>query len=175
MALLDEILGAQGGDLPRQLARQFNLDESQVQGALGQLVPSISRGIQQNSASSGGLEALANALGSGRHRQYVDDPSTLGRPETTEDGNNILGHIFGSKQTSRDVAAQAADKTGVDSAILKQMLPMIAAAAMGALSKKTAESGGSESGLGGLLGSFLDADKDGSIADDLFDMAKKFF
>lgn len=50
------------------------------------------------------------------------------------------------------------------------------------MSKQTAKpdfqsqlAGGSSSGLLGMLSPLLDADKDGSVADDLLDMAKKFF
>jgi hypothetical protein len=72
----------------------------------------------------------------------------------------------------------------VDSGILKQMLPVLASATMGAMEKSgfgaagampgsqaVAEQGG---GIGSLLNSFLDADKDGSVVDDLIGMAGKF-
>jgi len=60
---------------------------------------------------------------------------------------------------------------------------MIAAMAMGALSKQAASRGMSnaspggqdQAGMFGQLVSFLDADKDGSVMDDLLGMAGKFF
>ncbi len=66
------------------------------------------------------------------------------------------------------------------------MLPVVAAMAMGALSKKNsgaaasnmapqAQAQGQAGALGGLLESFLDVDGDGSMADDLLSMAGKFF
>ncbi len=43
------------------------------------------------------------------------------------DGNNILGHILGSKDVSRAVADRASANTGIDSGMLKQMLPCLPA------------------------------------------------
>ena len=95
-------------------------------------------------ASRGSSKALA----SGDHARYLDgDESGI-----VDDGNAILGHVFGSKDVSRGVAAHAAETTGIGSDTLKQMLPMIAAMIMGALGKKAMGSGG---GLGDILGQVL--------------------
>ena len=66
-------------------------------------------------------------------------------------GNNVLGQLFGSKEVSNAVAAQAAATTGVGQAILKQMLPVIAAMVMGGLSKSA-----SNRGLDGIFGQFAE-------------------
>ena len=55
--------------------------------------------------------------------------------DATMAGNQILEQIFGSKDVSRGVANQAADLSGVGSAILKKMLPVIAAMIIGNLTK----------------------------------------
>ena len=175
MSFLDELLSGQGNALVKQLARNFNLDESTAQAAIGQMLPAITRGVQRNSASSTGMDELLKVLGSGRHQRYADDPSSLTNADSVEDGNKILGHVLGSKDVSRNVAGQAAAATGLDSGVLKQMLPMIAAAVMGMMSKQSTAVGNSGSSLNSMLASMLDADKDGSITDDLLDMAKKFF
>ena len=127
-----------------------------------------------------GLEDLVGALGRGNHRQYLDDPASLGQAGAVVEGNGILGHLFGSKEVSREVASRAAQSSGVDSGILKQMLPLLASAAMGAMAKQgfgndaSRLAGGQDSGIGGLLTSFLDADKDGSAMDDILGMASRF-
>jgi len=175
MSFLDELVSGQGSALVKQLARNFNLDESTTQAAIGQMLPAITRGVQRNSASSAGMGELLKVLGSGRHQRYADDPSSLTNADSVEDGNKILGHVLGSKDVSRNVAGQAAAATGLDSGVLKQMLPMIAAAVMGMMSKQSTAVGNSGSSLNSMLASMLDADKDGSITDDLLDMAKKFF
>ena len=107
---------------------------------------------------------MLGALQKGNHAQQLDDPSHFQRPEAVSDGNNILGHIFGSKDVSRNVAQRASQKTGVDSGILKQMLPVIASMVMGSMSKQTQQpqfqqqfGGGQQQqqGGGGLLGSLI--------------------
>lgn len=175
MSQFDELLAGNGNALIKQLARNFNLDESSTQAAIGQMLPAITRGMQRNSASSAGMDELTKVLASGRHQRYADDPASLTNADSIKDGNRILGHVLKSKNVSRNVAGQAAAATGLDSGILKQMLPMIAAAAMGMMSKQSAGAGNSSSTINSMLVSMLDADGDGSVTDDLLDMAKKFF
>jgi len=44
--------------------------------------------------------------------------------KTVQDGNGILGHIFGSKDVSREVAARASAQSGVGADVLKKLLPI---------------------------------------------------
>ena len=90
-------------------------------------------------------------------------------------GNGILGHILGSKDASRNVAAHAAQASGVDASIIKKMLPVVAAMAMGALSKQTDSGRRLKDDGGGLLGSLLDSNQDGQVLDDVINLARKLF
>ncbi len=193
MSLLKSIIEAQGGNILKQIAGNFGLDASQATSAIGHLLPALTKSIKKNTQSDNGLEGLLGAIKNGNHGRYLDDPSLFGKREAADEGNNILGHILGTKQRSREVAAEASEKSGIDASILKKLLPMVAAMTMGGLNK---QSQSSSSGLGGLLGSLakgslgsqrkssgidnilgglLDTDKDGSILDDVMGMAKKFF
>ena len=165
MALLDSILSENAGAVD-QIAARLGLPPDVAQQAVGALTPALARGIERNTQKPGGLESLLGALGSGNHEKYVDEPSTLAEPASIEDGNAILGHIFGTKDVSRNVAGAASLKTGIDANILKQILPMLAPIIMGALSKKLGAGGGAKSGsggggggglggLGGLLGGLM--------------------
>jgi len=200
MNLLQTLLEANGGQLVGQLARNFGVDESQAGAALNQLVPALAGGLRNNLGQQGGLESLLGALQNGQHGRYLDDPALLGQAETVNDGNAILGHLFGSKDVSRQVAARAATQSGLDPSLLKQMLPVIATLAMGALNRQAgggavrqasaAADGGGLGGLlggllgggagaapggnvGGLLNAFLDHNRDGSIVDDVLGMLLK--
>ena len=184
MNLLESLLGANGGAVVGELARDLGVDPGQARSRLEQLAPALARGIQRNASQPGGLESLLGALKSGGHQRYVDHPEELAGRDTIADGNAILGHILGSKEVSRNVAGRAAHETGLDEGLLKKMLPMVAAAAMGTLAKQTsgggsldALSGGavSSAGMAGMLESFLDADRDGAVLDDVLGLAKKFF
>lgn len=155
MDLIEMLSHAQGGDAVSNLSRQFGLDESQAQSAIEQLAPVIAAGLRRNAQDDQGLAGLVGALQRGGHDRYFEDASTLASPDTIADGNGILGHIFGSKQVSRDVAAHAAETTGIGSGILKQMLPIIASILMGSLSKQTRQPGLQDiigDVLGGVLG-----------------------
>ncbi len=170
--LMDMILGAAGGGVVQKVAGQFGLDESQAASAIQALLPALTGGVQRNVQQAGGLESLLGALTGGQHQQYLDDPSTLSN--ATSEGNGILGHILGSKDVSRQVAAQAAEQTGLGTDLMKQMLPIVASLAMGALSKQSSGNnlagmmqGGQQSGVMGMLGSFLDQNNDGSMVDDV--------
>ena len=177
MNLLETILGGANAANASQLGKQFGLDDGAAANVLGQLVPALSRGLQNNSASGDGLAGLAKALQGGKHQRYLDDANLLGQQSTVEDGNKILGHVFGSKDVSRNVAAQAASETGVDAGIIKKMLPLVATMVMGGLSKQTDGGRQLEAGAGGadLLGSLLGSQGGGVDLDDVVNLAKKFF
>ena len=97
------------------------------------------------------MASLARALQGGKHGRFLDDPGALGMGDTLSEGNKILGHVFGSKDVSRNVAANAAQKSGLDMGMLKKMLPLVATMVMGGMSKKTGGQA-SASGMGDLLG-----------------------
>ncbi len=137
MSLLNTILNAQGGAVVDQLGSQFGLGPGQAASALSALVPALAAGVQQNTQTPGGMAGLLSALASGQHQKYVNDPSAVADPATTADGNGILSHLFGSKDVSRQVAAEAANQTGLGADLLKQMLPVAASLVMGAMAQHT--------------------------------------
>jgi hypothetical protein len=184
MDLLQTVLQAQGGQMVGQIARQFGLNQAQAGGALQQLIPLLGGALKRNMGQAGGMDALLGALQRGNHGRYLEDASNLERPETTLDGNAILGHLLGGKDGSRQVATHVANNTGIDGSVLKKMLPIVASMVMGAMSKQAVGGGlgnqlgggaaaGAQSPLGGLLNSFLDQNKDGSIVDDVLGMLFK--
>ncbi len=174
MSILDSIMNAGNGAAVRQLGSQLGLDEAQTASALSALVPALSAGLRQNAQSPDGLSGLVSALSGGTHQRYIDNPAALGEAGTIADGNGILGHVFGSKDVSRRVAAQAGAQTGLGADVMKRMLPLVATLAMGALSRQAASGAGASlaggAGAGGLLemlGGALDQNHDGSALDDI--------
>lgn len=174
MDIVESIVNAGNGSAVRQLGSQLGLSESQTASALSALVPALSAGLRQNAQSSDGLSGLIAALSRGNHQRYVTDPSTLADTATVADGNGILGHILGSKDASRSVAAQASAKTGLGADVLKRMLPLVATLVMGAMSQRASTGATSfqanAAGSGGLLdmlSATLDRNRDGSPLDDI--------
>jgi hypothetical protein len=186
MNILDTLLNSQGGDALKQVGSRLGLDPSSTEAVLSRVMPALAGGVKQNLTKQGGTEALTHALEAGNHERYLDDPSSLQDDRAVSEGNAILGHLFGSKEQSRNVASRVAGDTGVDSDIIKKMLPIAAAALMGALSKGTshgaslsgasrASGAGNAGGAGGLLSGLLDSDGDGHVLDDLTALGKKLF
>lgn len=176
MNILETVLQAAGGSAVDTLAKSFDLSGIDAGAVIGQLVPALARGMQRNTQKPEGLDSLISALTKGSHDRYVQNPGELAQRTNVQDGDKILGHLFGNKDVSREVARRASNNTGVSSSIIKKMLPMIASLAMGAMSSKTREAGISNAdspGVGSLVGGFLDADGDGSIADDLLGLATR--
>ena len=182
MNVLEAILAAQNGGAVKQLGQQFGLGDDQTTAALSALVPALAAGFARNAQQEGGLSSLTAALAGGGHSRYLDDLSSLQRPETTADGNGILGDVFGSKDVSRQVAARAAQSSGVGADILKQMLPVVAAMVMASMSKRSQappSAGGLGAGMPGgalmdMLTPMLDGNRDGSMMDDVAGMLGKF-
>ena len=178
MDLMDLLKQADSGNSVDQLAGAVGIPGSKAQDLIGALSPALVRSLQKQAQSRGGLEALQDALTTGSHARYVEQPELLASAATRDDGNKILGHLFGSKDVSRNVAAQAAQQTGIDASLIKKALPLVAGLAMGALSKKSAAGSPvpSAEGLGGLLGGLMGGgDDDGLGVDDLLGLAKKLF
>ena len=173
MELLEAILGAKNGGAVEQIARSLGVDRGDTENVIRQLAPALGRGLQKNAGDQPGLESLLNALRTGNHQRYLDNPELSVQDDGISEGNKILGHILGSKDVSRRLASHASEQTGVSDGLIKKMLPMIATVAMGALSNR-AQAGQSGEALGGLIGAFLGGGKSGSIVDDLVGMAGKF-
>lgn len=150
---LKEILHSQGGI--GAIANQLGIPEAQAEQGAAALLPQILSGFGQKADGSAGgaLEGLSSVLDSLGGPDLTRN--VLG-PESTrvDKGNDILGEIFGSKEVSRQVAGEASATTGLDPALLKKMLPILAMLVAGYLSSQSKTSGGA-GGLGAVLGQVL--------------------
>jgi hypothetical protein len=191
---ITDLLQQMGGI--QSLARELGVDESQAMAGAAALVPAILGGLKkQAQAQPTGLEGLAGMLGGLGGGGLLDDvlapqPTNVGR------GNDVLGQIFGSREVSRTVAGNAATRTGLDPALLKKMLPIVAMLVAGYMSRQAPAAtrpaqapagGGLGDLLGGMLGAgptggsqglpglaaMLDLDRDGNPLDDILGMAGK--
>lgn len=188
---LTDILAQAGGI--ESMANQLGIPPAMAKQGADALLPAILGGFKKQAQSGGGIEGLGGLLGQLGGGGLLD--SVLG-PQATpvEQGNDVLGQIFGSKDVSRTVAGQAAAQTGLDSGILKQMLPILAMMVAGYMAKQGGQ-GGESGGLGGILGNvlggamgggaapsagglgglgkMLDMDGDGNPLDDIMGMVNK--
>jgi len=151
------------------VANQLGVDPATAQSGMGALLPSILEGLRGKTDSHpgglGGLGSILAGLGGGGLLSNV-----LGsEPTNVNQGNDVLG----SKDGSRAVAADAAQKSGVSPDLLKKMLPLVAMLATGYLAKHIGANAGAQtvpagdaephSDSGGILGSLLGGGSGGGI------------
>ncbi|MGA9574527.1 MAG: DUF937 domain-containing protein [Lysobacterales bacterium] len=173
MNLLDLLDSVGGQQSLEKLSRNFGLDASKTNELINSLSPALVGALKKQTNSQDGLSSFINALQKGNHQEYVDNPASLTSAATVRDGNDILGHLLGSKDVSRNVAGHAATSTGINVDLIKQALPLIAGLAMGAMSKKSNAGQSLDHSGGDLLGSLSGGD--GFDVDDVLNLARKFF
>ena len=164
------------GDALRQsgaidsIARELGVDPQMAQMGASVLLPAIVAGVGRSNASPsgspGGLGDLIGAVLGGGGGGLLD-MVTSASPTPVDAGNDILGQIFGNRDTSRSVAAEAAGASGLSSDLLKRMLPLLAMAVMGYLAQRggasatpaapAAPTAPAQPDLGGLLGAVIGA------------------
>jgi len=144
------------------ISRELRIDPATAQAGAAALLPQILSGFQEPAAPAepqpalsglGGLGGLLGTIG-GLGGGGLLDNVISSQPTEVDKGNQILGQIFGSKDGSRAVAAEAAAQSGVEPSLLKKMLPILAMAAAGYVMKQAGQGNG---GLGGALGGILGA------------------
>ena len=170
---LTDILAQAGGI--DAMASQLGVSPTVAAQGAEALLPAILGGFKTQAQGAGGIEGLGGLLGQLGGGGLLD--AVLGSQATpVQAGNDVLGQIFGSKDVSRTVADHAAGQTGLDSGLLKQMLPILAMMVAGYLAKQGGGQaqgegqtgggglgdliggvlgGGGSGGLGGMLGSVL--------------------
>nr|WP_310523165.1 DUF937 domain-containing protein [Polymorphobacter sp.] len=189
--IMDMIARMGGADGVAAMAARVGLTPEQAQSAMAALLPAVTGGMTKQAQA--GNSSIVDQL-AGMAASYTG--SAAGDGAVTQ-GNDILGNIFGSKDVSRAVAAQAAGQTGLDIGALKALLPMVATMAASALGNGfgggtgtvAAPAGGGMLGslLGGLIGGgqqsggaagaligMLDTNKDGNPLDEIMGMASGF-
>jgi hypothetical protein len=159
MQLMD-ILNQMGG--VQSMARELGVSPQQAASGVEALLPAILGGFKkQAQAQPTGLEGLGGLLGKLGGGGLLDSVLSP-QPTEVNRGNDVLGQIFGSRDVSRSVAQHASTRSGLDPALLKKMLPIVAmmvagymaksggAPAQGRVSGGQVSSGQGSGALGGL-------------------------
>lgn len=152
-------------------------------------MPVLMQAMKQNAKTPEGAQGLMGALSNKHDGSLLDNLEGFfggdSDKEAINDGGKILGHVLGSKQSNVENAL--GNKTGIDASSVSQILKIAAPVLLGYLGKKKRQqavhdSSSLEGFLGGMLrantpqheqnflSSFLDADGDGSIIDDVAGM-----
>ncbi len=153
------------------IAKELGVDPQVARTGASVLLPAIVAGMGRDTVGAGGgraadpglggLGAILGGLGGAAGAGGLLDLVLGGQPTPVQHGNDILGQIFGTKDVSRGVADVASSSTGIDSGLLRKMLPMLAMAVVGYLAKQgggaaaAPQAAPAAPSIGGILGSVI--------------------
>ena len=186
MGILDTIGQQLGGDTLKQISEKLGTDEGTAAKAVSVALSLMIAGLSRNASTPDGSAALDQALTQDHSaspvltapQQAVADPSAF-------NAGGILGHIFGQRQAP--VQQGVAKASGIDLQSAGKVLMILAPIVMASLARARNAQGANASagqvlqqeqqhierqvpGIGGLA-SILDRNHDGSIADDIANIA----
>ena len=176
--ILDLLKGSLGKEVVDGISRNTDASPEQTQAVISNALPALLGGLQSNASDSNGAQGILNAIGSKHDGSILDNLSGFLGSNDTSDGNSILGHILGNKQSA--VEQSISGKTGVSSGTVSKIMAMLAPIVMGFLGKQSRSNNisdgnglsnilsgmlGGQSGSG-ILGSMLDQNGDGKLGVD---------
>ncbi|HBX45485.1 MAG TPA: hypothetical protein DEG28_06360 [Porphyromonadaceae bacterium] len=178
------------------LSSQLGISSQQTGQAIEVALPVLLGALGRNAQTPQGAQSLDKALESKHDGSLLGNLSAMlgnNSSDLLNDGNGILGHIFGNKKDT--VEQGVAQKTGLNTAQIGKLLALLAPIVMAYLGKQKRQKNVSAGGLGDLLGGllggssassasgtggimdtfggFLDKDGDGDFIDDLAGMFGK--
>lgn len=175
-------------DAINKLGATAGIESDKVEKLISLGLPTIMKAMDRNAKTNDGAESLMKALKQ-HEDDDVDDLEKFINKLDKNDGAKMLNHIFSNKNQA--VQNNLAQQTGLDTSQVSSMLQQLAPLLIGVLGNQQKKQNldvnnlsslmnGAlkKSGKGGMMDlaeQFLDADKDGSIVDDVGKMLGGFF
>ena len=190
-ALTETITRQLAGSAISHISGKIGADQGTTSKAVALAIPLLISALARNSSTPEGAQALNQAVATDHDGSILDNLMGFLGNSGSANGSGILGHILGNRRS--DVETGLAQSTGLEPSAAGQLLETLAPLVMGALGKTQQQQGLDASGLSeflgsqhqqaqstapdlmGMLGSFLDSNKDGSVMDDVSRIAGKFF
>ena len=193
--LIDLLQGSLSSGMINQLSQQLGgANKQQTAAAASGIVTTLMGALAKNASSTEGAQALDNALERDHDGSILDDVmgmltgNTQVNNSSMLNGAGILNHVLGNKQSG--AVDMISKLSGLDSGKTGSLMAMLAPVVLGALGKAKRQQGLDVAGIASLLSgtvsaqkqnnptmnlvtSFLDADGDGSIVDDMANMGMK--
>ena len=185
MGILDTVGQQLGGSTLTQISQQLGTDESTAAKAVSVALPLLLGGLSRNASTPEGAASLDQALTRDHDGSLLDTPHQAVANPNAFNASGILGHIFGQRQAP--VQQGVAKASGIDLQSAGKVMMILAPIVMASLARARAAQGANASagavlqneqqhierqvpGIGGLA-SILDRNHDGSIADDIANLA----
>lgn len=127
------------GALQKQLSEQFALNQKQAMNVLAAMAPAFSEALQRQTATPADTTDFMATLSSGRHAPYGFDVTKAFEPNAISQAQSILDQLFRSAGLMRAITDQVASETGVPREDVQRMLPVIASAVMGGITRQMTE------------------------------------
>ncbi|EYB69723.1 hypothetical protein DEIPH_ctg002orf0041 [Deinococcus phoenicis] len=139
------------GQAQQTISSQLGTTPQQTEAALEAAVPLLLSGLTRNAQDPDGAQALAGALD--QHDGQALGLFGQGQVPDVQDGQKILGHVFGNQQQA--AANAVSRRAGIDPQLALQILSMVAPLVLGYLShRRQGQAGGQMGGqIGGQMGS----------------------
>jgi hypothetical protein len=159
--MFDLFRQAQGGAAFDNLARAYGLTPEQLRAMTAALTPAFAQGVQRQAQSDEAARRFTELFQTEAYARAFEAQAAALDPATRGAGENALDALFGSKEVSRAVAAQASAASGVQAKIIREVLPVLASILMGGFMKAAqGAGGGSGAAFPGVFGEmFSRADK----------------
>jgi hypothetical protein len=135
-----------------QLAGQLGVDEATAEQATRQALPALLGGMEANAQDPKGAQSLADALG--QHSPALVQGGVNLDEVDTNDGEKIVGHVFGEQQGEVVNRLGAVDGAG-GQGLVGKLLPMLAPIVLSYLASRMGGGGGAKGGGGGGIGDIL--------------------
>lgn len=147
--VVDMLRAAQGGQGLENVARLYGVSSQQALKVAEQMMPAFAEGFRRACQSPEAMGNLMALMTSGPYGTLYNQPVATNRMK--EAGSDALNAVFGSSEVSRAVATQVAASTGLNIALVKQMMPTYATLFIGGLAKSLAASGAMQQMLAAAL------------------------
>lgn len=179
-SIMQILVSQLSGDAVGKISQQIGVDETKAQQAVGMALPMLIGALSRNTNQASGAEALTNALKRDHDGSILNNlPQAVTKQETISDGQAILGHVMGNKQSG--FVNSVSKATGMEAAQVTQLFAMLAPIVLGALGQLQRKKNLDPQGVSNLLEQerstvestssnlvqLLDMDGDGDVSEEI--------
>lgn len=137
MKLFRVIASAQEGRIFANMGHFFGLSDELAAQVVRYFLPPITKTIERKITSQQGLTSVLEFLGSRRYGRLLINPHIFGHPKVREEGQRILGYLFGGPTQVSKIIANRTKVLPLQPEALERIFPYIAVMALGAIEHRT--------------------------------------